>query len=457
MRLRRIAALVAALLLWPVVCMPAQATEVVIGGNVTYLGTIPEVGSVSGRIAEFDTSRGRIPVLVTNNHRGISTYDVSEPATPVLLNHLPVAHFYSEDVEWGGNILLATTDPGWVTRYGAGIWIVDISDVENLKLHYTNVGTANRWTDATNIGGAGHTISCIRADCSYAYVNGTSTIVVADLTNPAAPTVAGTFKSQVGSTHDIQVDDTGIAWMVGSGGIVGLDTTNPLTPRVVAGPHKSDLGYHHNSLRPKAANWSPRTSADFNDPTVRDGELVMITEERAWPVLEQRACKGQGRFQTQWLRDTDALGTGSAAAMETLDTWETELQVAGIAAPAINWCSAHYFAQSQNLVAIAWYEQGVRILDVSDPRNIQQVGYFIAKVANSWSTVWAGESEVLGGQIVYAFDQTRGIDILRIGDAGLPVEAPILPHWTGGATPATPAKPHETWGFGCRLAEITVS
>src|SRR3954451_16193796 len=43
---------------------------------------------------------------------------------------------------------------------------------------------------------------------------------------------------------------------------------------------------------------------------------------------------------------------------------------------AIGDCSAHWFTVKGNLVALGNYEQGTRFVDVSDPRNPQQVGYF---------------------------------------------------------------------------------
>lgn len=429
MRSRVTTVLAGLLLLVPGLGVRAAAPEVLVGGNVTFLGNIPEIGSVGGRIKTFTTSRGTIPVLVTNNHRGISAYDVSIPEVPVLLSHLPLPHFYNEDLDFGSDILITSTDPSWVDILGSpgrlgGIYIIDISDVEHMGFHYTNLATGNRWTAPAQSPTryAGHTISCIRPDCSWAYVNGTSQVVVANLTNPASPQVAGWFWSPVGSTHDIQVDATGVAWMVGSGGVVGLDTTNPTSPTVVHGPHNGGLSYHHNSLRPDAA------------------DTLLITEEVFWPVLDQTQCRGQGRFQARSLNGT------------VLDTWETELQVAGLASPAVG-CSAHYFDERAGLVAIAWYQQGVRILDVGNPGDIRQVGYFIAPNADAWATVWAGEAALLDGEIVYVFDQARGIDILRVQrDGGLvPVQAPILPQWLTGPPVSATYAPDPTWSWACRI------
>src|SRR4029078_12422804 len=43
---------------------------------------------------------------------------------------------------------------------------------------------------------------------------------------------------------------------------------------------------------------------------------------------------------------------------------------------AVGDCSAHWFTVKGNLVALGNYEQGTRILDISDPTNPQQVGWY---------------------------------------------------------------------------------
>jgi hypothetical protein len=78
-------------------------------------------------------------------------------------------------------------------------------------------------------------------------------------------------------------------------------------------------------------------------------------------------------------------------------------------------CSAHYFEVSGSTLAAAWYNQGLRVIDASNARNLRQVGYYYVKgtdeVANpsslSWDTAWRGN-------LVYLFDMDRGIEILRL-------------------------------------------
>ncbi|HVL33812.1 MAG TPA: hypothetical protein VM600_09570 [Actinomycetota bacterium] len=445
------AALVAFVLTLPLSASAAPDTPLV-SGNVTLVGSLPDVPAIGGSVREITNVAGmKRRYFVMTTLRGISVYDTTVPEAPVLSGHLELPHIENEDVDFGDEILIVSVDPSFVQRSElAGLYIIDISKLPAITFAYVNPATGNRFTPAT-ADGEGHTATCVAVPdlpkCSWVYVNGDRSVSVVDLRVPAHPRLAGRWNSNVGSTHDAQVDDAGLFWMVGSGGLAAYDTKAPTAPRLVAGPHRGGLNYHHNSLRPRASQWAPR-GAEMDDPAVRPGETVLVSEEE---IYDQVACDRQGRFQTRWFRDADAIGSGQAARIDTLDTWTTELQLAGVAAPAPV-CSSHYFTERNNIVAVAWYNQGTRFLDISDPRDIRQVGYYIMPSTSVWSTQWVGEGTA-GGEIVYTMDATRGIDILRFDRASeMPtVTAPILPQWLNASAMAATARPHPTWGWACRI------
>ena len=78
-------------------------------------------------------------------------------------------------------------------------------------------------------------------------------------------------------------------------------------------------------------------------------------------------------------------------------------------------CSAHYFELSGSTLAAAWYNQGLRLIDASNARDLRQVGYFYVEGTDtetnpsslSWDTAWRGK-------LIYVFDMDRGIEILRL-------------------------------------------
>lgn len=448
------AALLAALSASGARAIPPVPDTPVVSGNVTLLGNIPDVAAIGGQVRTVSTLLGPKRYLVMTTLKGVSAYDVTVPEAPVLATTFPLPHIENEDVTFGGNLLLVSVDPSFTTTLAGGIYVLDISKLPAITFAYVNAATANRWTGATG-GSAGHTVTCVKADCSYAIVNGTSSVKVVSFVNPAAPVLVKSISSGVGSTHDAQVDEAGLVWMVGSGGVNAWDFTDPVNPRLVVPAQNIAMRYHHNSWRPRATSWGPRTSGTFNDPAVRDGELVLVTEEEWAPVLGQTLCIGQGRFETRWVRDTDSLTSGATPTQTHLDDWQTELQAAGIVGPATI-CSAHYFDERDKIVAIGWYNQGTRFLDVSDPRNIRQVGYYINPTGTTWSAKWIGPGAA-GGEIVYTIDATRGIDVLRF-DRTPPlatVEAPILDAWLSGASPVAAVRPHPTFGWQCSIPRLS--
>ena len=87
-------------------------------------------------------------------------------------------------------------------------------------------------------------------------------------------------------------------------------------------------------------------------------------------------------------------------------------------------CSAHWFTVKGSIVALGNYEQGTRFLDISDPTNPQQVGWF--RVPAQAADAAAGTPEILSsdtagaywhGKYVYIADYQRGIDIIKIDDS----------------------------------------
>ena len=72
-------------------------------------------------------------------------------------------------------------------------------------------------------------------------------------------------------------------------------------------------------------------------------------------------------------------------------------------------CSAHYFDLDGDIVSYAWYAEGTRFLDISDPENPIQIAYWRPDNTN----VWAAENH---RGYIYTSDANRGVDVLRLDD-----------------------------------------
>jgi hypothetical protein len=142
------------------------------------------------------------------------------------------------------------------------------------------------------------------------------------------------------------------------------------------------------------------------------GDVLAVTEED----YDRPTCNGQGSLQT-WQITGDRNSDGSTK-LKLLDLWTTELNELSTASgrsPATTNCSAHWFDEDRGLLAQGWYDQGVRFLDISNPRQIRQVGYY-ATTGQFWAAYFAPSDPTR--QTVYALDTAGGIDVLHIDRSG---------------------------------------
>jgi hypothetical protein len=383
---------------------------------VSVTGFIPEPGVISARF--------RDGLMYVSSTSGLSIYDVGAPAAPRRVGRLDLPNWENEDIDVGGGIALISNDPS----VGAGrLHVIDVSDPASPSLLSSfDTGSAFPTGGFGPIGrGTGHTASCVQ-DCRYAYLAGTlSGIDIVDLTDPSAPKYAdpanfpATEATGGLATHDVQFDQAGLAWVTGAGGTAAYDVSDPTHPVLVhrtneQGDSRYDetLGaddgstyndfVHHNSMRLRNASLASLPAGA--DPAA-DSNVVLVTEED----YNRPTCRGAGSFES-W-----AIGAGGILA--PLDKWDVEIDPS-----RQSLCSAHYFDERAGLVAQGWYEQGVRFLDVSNPADIRQVGFWIPAKTLMWGALYPPTDP--SGEVVYALDNTRGIDILRFDRPGPGEPAP---------------------------------
>jgi hypothetical protein len=477
----------------------AVPVPVVASDNVELLATFPDVSAIS---TAFATDK---PLMYVNTVTGISTYDITDPTLPLIKSHLALPHFENEGMTLGERadgtkfllvgIDMAAVAPTSSKPYLAGsslhhVYVIDVTDPAAPKLR-GNVDTKT----------SSHTITCVGKECNVAYTSGAynknfSVIDLSNLDSPKwvkdvyTPSAPSPIAAGSGSGHQWTVDDAGLMWVAGWGGTAVFDVKDPLNPVALAmtdvnatkAPYNDFI--QHNVYRPFAnkftqtrdASTGRLTSGSKETASVFDGNVAMITEED----YDSPDCQGaldvdapEGGFSTWWLSyqdnaqftaDKATMPKGSRAAMTPLDSWNTELFNTGTPTPAGALCSAHYFTFHQaGFVAQGWYQEGTRILDVRNPRDIKQVGYFFAGTSETWHAYFVPARDASGKttgemtNIIYTNDVARGIDVLRVtfptttpADTA-PLKAPILPQWlTGDGLLSSAAS--DKFGYVCRLA-----
>jgi hypothetical protein len=439
--------------------------------NVTPVGLIPNATAISTAFASD------APIMYSSTLTGIRTYDISDPTMPQLLGVLPMSFFQNENVKLGERAdgtkfllvgldlygVTPTYDPTDVGTYDE-IVVVDVTDPTDPHIR-----------SRVEVGSDTHTVGCANAECTHAYSSGSNALFdVVDLTDLDAPVVLEQVTDQPmeandafsrGIGHDWDVDADGVAWWVGTGGIVAYDVTDPTDPVVLnsSDVHGRDPEWNnfisHNSIRPngdrfegprfRPGNADPKGNAkgierratDSGAPHVDRGNVLLVTEEDYIDVT----CASEGSFQTWHVPDLDPTinpdGIQDGGTITPLDQWNTELLGSGIPTPAGAFCSAHYFDYHQDgYVAQGWYQQGLRILDVNDPHEIRQVGYWVTGAQETWGARWVPEYDEDGRQtgnktdLVYTADPTRGLEILQVDlpderGAAPAVSAPVLSSW----------------------------
>ena len=176
------------------------------------------------------------------------------------------------------------------------------------------------------------------------------------------------------------------------------------------------------------------------------GNVLAITEED----YAKPTCEGQGSLQT-W-RITGERNADGTIKLELLDLWTTELNELANAtgrSPATANCSAHWFDEDRGLLAQGWYDQGVRFMDVNDPRDIRQVGYYVTQ-GTFWAAYFAPADD--RREIVYALDTASGIDVLRIDRSDMRPRRRAVGESELGDRRSW-GKPSPRWGFACPLPD----
>ena len=449
--MQRAIALLAGLL---ALCLAAPAGAAIQSDNVSLLGKVPDSAGAIG--ARFSPDGHTMYVTAAT---GLQIYDVSVPASPRKLSQLALPHLENADVDVARDTLVISNDPAFT---GVGmLYLIDVADPANPSIRST-LATNVPLVGADNSDN-GHIANCIQG-CDYLYTTGSSEgLTVYDIRDLDNPRKAGVVALPGGGfTHDVEVDASGIAWVTGEDGTFGYATTDPLAPQLLyrSDPSITNTGgglpgqdgsgpldfLHHNMKR---------TSIDVTDSgRVRRapaglGNVLAITEED----YAKPTCEGQGSLQT-W-RITNERNADGTIKLELLDLWTTELNELANAtgrSPATANCSAHWFDEDGGLLSQGWYDQGVRFMDVTDPRDIQQVGYYVTQ-GTFWAAYFAPADPER--ETVYALDTASGLDVLhieRFGERMTPRRKPASEAELGARR--SWGTPSPRWGFACPLPAL---
>ena len=407
-----------------------QNIPLISSGNVSLASSNPSSTGISGCFLRT------APLFVQSNLDSVRVYDVSTPTRPRQTGVLPSLQFENEAMNCGER----TYAGGKVRRFA--LVGVDLYQASTGDIEHTNVGGGELMivdvTDpaAPRIAGRApgttstHTVSCVQqTNCTYAYSAGDdstgkfSIFDLRDLDNPVEvdsdPATAGVqgFSSPTAG-HKWNFDDAGYGTHTGWDGASMWRTTNPRAPELV-----TTTGLAGRGDDPEHPGWNdfilhnsqrPNAKAFRADaaPSLANGNVLLVTEED----YEQPDCSKAGSFQTWWIKRLD----GTPDAIVPLD--KVELADLGtFPLPAGAFCSAHWFDfHPSGIVAAGFYGGGTQFLDVRNPRDITSYGHATWGASEVWDAYWApvyNKSGTMTGKktnLAYSVDLARGIDVYRV-------------------------------------------
>ncbi|MGH2710483.1 MAG: LVIVD repeat-containing protein [Actinomycetota bacterium] len=344
---------------------PAQAVG--FGQNVEWLGTIPLTNDSAGA-----RRLGNYFYITTST--ALRIFDITDPLNPALTGILQFPQspqFAQEDVDTNGKIALIDNS------------VIDVSDKANPVVLSTHSVSS-------------HTISCV-LDCTWAY--GSEGQII-DLRNPAQPRVSasrwGNGKPR-GSGHDVTEVAPGIV-MTSTDPLQLLDARqDPENPTLIGlGPTRNR--FTHGNLWPRQGqdkfllvHGESGAGVGCPDP---DAQFVTMDATKGHPTYDETGKLVKlGEF-TQ----IDEYRVRAGNYMDghpPVNQWCT------------HWADTHPSYKDGGLMAMAWYEHGVRMLDIKDDGQIEEVGWYVPLAGSTSGVYWITD------RIMYTTDYQRSADILR--------------------------------------------
>ncbi|WLD94578.1 LVIVD repeat-containing protein [Alkalihalobacillus sp. AL-G] len=317
-----------------------------------------------------------------DEYSGVYLYNISNPVKPKLISKLPCQAWHSDVGIWG-NYVVQSHDSGSDNKGCSpgegkeGIRIIDITNRNQPE----SVGFAETIHGSHNLSVVGDTgfvyVSSYNLVDSIA-VDGVSIVDIRDPKNPKVkflefPDVDNTalhddMHNESGmlpispGCHDIGIDmEKNLAFCGGIDETHIWDISDPWNPVIVSIIRNPAINIHH--------------GAD-NDNT--DGDVLIIDDEFAGAAGGPAACTVEGApTGALWFYDIS-----DPKNPEYMSYWSPPTTDVNA-----DFCTSHFYGSfpDRNWVAGSWYEEGVRVVDFSDPYNPKEVAYYDPEGANFWS------------------------------------------------------------------------
>lgn len=246
-------------------------------------------------------------------------------------------------------------------------------------------------------------------------IDSSGVIEIVDISNIAKPKEVGELSIDPGlDSHDVTFNAKGDrAYSAAVTHSVVIDTSNPAKPSVIGRVYDPAINIHHQA--------DPIT---IEDAVLGKKEFLVITDELAG-ALGNGTCPGGG------LHIYDITGELEAAPVK-VGYWNApQASMAGVGPTGGDslTCTSHVLRMypKQKLMTIAWYNAGVRVLDISGlagasvgavpeagnvGAGIKEIGYYYFPNSDTWSAK-TNKIAKNGSFYLYGNDMNRGFDVYK--------------------------------------------
>lgn len=268
---------------------------------------------------------------------------------------------------------------------GAGVRLVDVSNPKRPVL----LGAVN------DLPGGTHTLEAypgkpyIYANPGGLPTNGGAVEQILDVSNPAKPKVAATFKPNNSGCHDLTfhfTKDEKLAFCAGLGEVQVWDVSDPEAPVTIG----------------RAV---PPTQFAHSVAITHDGKYMIIGDE----AIAGNDCVG-GPTGSLWVYDIQVRQV--PVLVGHFGPQRGPLPAGSSNYNRNTWCSAHLFnfVPGTYTLVSSWYAGGMNVIDFSNPSQPQEIAHYMGTgddITNYWSAYW------YDGRI-YANDRVKGLDVFEV-------------------------------------------
>ena len=415
--------------------------------NLRHEGRTTPQAAQSGSDIEFLRHRGRDYALAGTLRNGMQINDITDPTAPskAAVYDCPITQGDIQVFRQGRRVLATYTADSAIGATRLAAQCVQEANALGFDLDGSELGTflvdlsepaRPRTVGFAEVREGSHNMT-VHPSGNYLYnsnsdlaTNTTPEIAIFDIRDPARPRLVQEYPlplvpTSLGSNpHDIFFSESGDrAYVAAISQTVILDTTNPEAPRRLAGPPAAPgapSAGHIIDPAIQVVHQSDTVTLTRRDGTQRT--LLVITDERAGAAASAE-CPGGG------LHVYDVTGDLERTP-EKLGAWF--IGEAGPVGPG-QICTSHVLRMydDQALMTIAWYSQGVRVIDIAGLADYQppagagdgavaygqgigmsEIGAYVFPDAKTWSFK-TNRIAKDGSFFGYGNDLNRGMDVYR--------------------------------------------